>query len=178
MQRRPPELPTGPCGAMRGAEGSRARVAFPVRRAHGTCRLLLSASTAMKRHGGFCQKTKRQRQSWGWGKLSAAREDPCGGSRMLPSRTAATHPRQPAVAPTRPANGGRRVGRPRSPPRGRAGWEVPQDASQAQDNSWPPGENSSGPASPPERRCALPPRGDHRVLPRGTCAHGQARVSS
>lgn len=94
MERRPPELPTGPCGAMRGAEGSRARVAFPVRRAHGTCRLLLSASTAMKRHGGFCQKTKRQRQSWGWGKLSAAREDPCGGSRMLPGCTAATHPRQ------------------------------------------------------------------------------------
>lgn len=95
MGGRPPELPTSPRGAMRSPAGLAALVTSPARRAHGTCRLLLSASTAMKRHGGFCQKTKRQRQSWGWGKLSAAaQEDPCGGSRMLTGCTAATHPRE------------------------------------------------------------------------------------
>lgn len=62
-------------------------------------------------------------------------------------------PRAPTVAPARPAEGGRRVGRPRSPPRGRVGWEVLQDASQAQDNSWPQGENSSGLASLRQTPC-------------------------
>lgn len=95
LESRPLKLlfgPRCPAGEMPGPAGFPARITFPARRTHGTCRLLLGASTAMKRHRGFCQKTKRQRQSWGWGKLSAAQEDPCRGSRMLLGSTAAIHP--------------------------------------------------------------------------------------
>lgn len=95
MERRPLKLLFGlccPAGEMPGPAGFPARITFPARRTRGTCRLLLGASTAMKRHRDFCQKTKRQRQSWGWGKLSAAQEDPCRGSRMLLGSTTAIHP--------------------------------------------------------------------------------------
>ena len=130
-----------------GPAGLPAHITFPARHTHGTCRLLLGASTAMKRHRGFCQKTKRQRQSWGWGKLSTAREDPCRDSRMLLGSTATTHPCEPKVAPlARCRESGGWVS-PHSPPQGSMGWEVLEDASQAQDNSWPQGENSSGLAS-------------------------------
>lgn len=146
-ERRPPKLPAGlrsPARETPGPAGLPAHITFPARRTHGTCRLLLSASTAMKRHGGFCQKTKRQRQSWGWGKLSTAQEDPCRGSRMLLGSTMTTHPMSPRRHPLAWSRESRGWVSPRSPPQGSMWWEVLEDASQAQDNSWPRGENSSG----------------------------------
>lgn len=118
LGRRPPKLLFGlwcPAGEMPGPAGFPARITFPARRTRGTCRLLLGASTAMKRHRGFCQKTKRQRQSWGWGKLSAAQEDPCRGCRMLPGSTAAIHPHWPPRWHPLARHRESRVGSPPSP---------------------------------------------------------------
>lgn len=113
--------------------GLPARITFPARRTYGTWRLLLAASTAMKRHRGFCQKTKRQRQSWGWGKLRCPR-----GSLQRQQDAAGLHRCYSAQGGTRLPGAGSVEGEPAPlPSPGSAGWEVLEGTSQAQDNSWP-----------------------------------------
>jgi len=191
VERRVPKRPAGlrsPAREMPGPASSPARITFPARRTHGTCRLLLGASTAMKRHRGFCQKTKRQRQSWGWGKLSAAQEDPCRGRRMLLGSTMATRPREPKAqgapeggpdpAPrSLPRQRRRTPARPRTTTAGRKGkippgWlrftrscafasrELPRTTAPGDGAALPPSAEPDGVDLAAVRRPRQPPRGN------------------